>query len=96
MSFSLRKISILENNESLLPAGYQSINLPSIKLFDYVTGETKEIESFDEITEGWQVVIYGLSDFHRTSKISKVIERDDRKIVFITQTSTYELTGEFN
>ena len=88
--YTLKKIELEDGKDSALPAGYSS-TLPFLSLFDYVTERSKPISSIDEVEEGWQVVLTSLRDYHRTSKIRKIVSREDNKITFKTQTSIYEL-----
>lgn len=89
--YTLKKLLLEEGKDSLLPTGYSS-ELPNLDLFKYDTEEKKSIASLDEVSEGWQVILYSHNEYHRTSKISEIISREPNKVTFKTQTSIYELT----
>lgn len=88
--YKLTKLDIEEGKQSALPAGYGS-TLPNLQLYDWETDTSKSIESFEDITEGWQIILFSIRDYHRTSKISKILKREPKKLLFKTQTSIYEL-----
>ena len=93
---TLRKLEIEEGKTSALWAGYES-NLPSMKLIAY-DPDTEEqtydkvIESIQDVEVGKQVLLYSLTEFHRTSPIREIIEKKPGRVLFKTQTSVYELT----
>ena len=89
--YKLEKLELEEGKLSMLSAGYTS-RLPSMKLFDWETNEERFPETLNDISEGWQVVLYSFTDFHRTSKIREIVSRDEKEVVFRTQTSVYKLT----
>lgn len=92
--FTLKKLKIEEGKDSLVWEGYKS-NLPHMKLIDYEDPEfSKDLDSIQDIEVGKQLLLYSLRDYHRTSKISEIISKEPGKVVFRTQTSVYELTGE--
>lgn len=88
--FTLTKVKLQEGRHSLVHEGKET-TLPNAKLFDWETNESKKLESLNDIKEGWQIVLYSLTDHHRTSKIKKIIEYTNKKVVFETETSIYEL-----
>lgn len=96
MTYTLEKLVLEEGADSLLPEGYISRNMQALTIFDYETNEVKKNVSLNDVTEGWQVLLFGRSlyDFHRTSKIKEILERTDTSVKFRTQTSVYLLTEQ--
>ena len=91
--YKLTKLELEKGKASLLGADYTS-ELPDMHLFDWETGENKSDQTIKDITEGWQVILTGAThrDYHRTSKISEILEHTDKYIKFKTQTSIYEMS----
>ena len=89
--YKLKKLNIEEGKTSLLPEGYVTRG-HSLKLLDYETNAIGGIENITDILVGWQVLLEGLGDYHRTSKIKEIVSKDKDSVIFKTQTSTYKLT----
>ena len=93
--FTLKKVQIEEGSKSAVPIGYVA-SYPNLKLLHPHTREVFIPESMKDLREGYQVLIYSLTEYLRTSPISKIQHIDDGYAVFKTQTSTYELKGYFD
>lgn len=90
----LTKLVLEEGKDSLIPQGY-STGAPEMLLIDYEDPDyRKDIETIQDIEVGKQLVLYSMfgKDCHRTSKISEILSSSPERVVFKTQTSTYELT----
>ena len=90
--FHLKKIKIHENEYSMVRPG-SSITSKFIEQFNWEKPEERTpIYSLDDVVVGKQIIAHTFVDFIRTSKITEIIEKTENKIVFKTETSTYELT----
>jgi len=90
--FTLRKLELHAGKDSLIPSGYATTG-DTLILFKYDDPSAKRaITSTDEVEEGYQILVTLASRYHNTSKIAKVISKEPKRVVFETQTSTYELT----
>lgn len=88
--YTLTKLQLEDGKESLLPTGYRT-TASMLSLFDYETDELIRDVDFQEVTEGWQVLLTSPGSHHRTSKIREIVSREKDSIVFKTQTSIYDL-----
>lgn len=90
----LRKIEIEEGKDSVLPENYAT-RAPYMKLIDYSDlSYSKELDSIQDIEVGKQLLLYSLREYHRTSKIKEIVSVEEDKVIFRTQTSLYELSGD--
>lgn len=92
--YTLEKLTINDGEFSAVEAGVKRRS-PLLKVFKWdVPESTKTITSLDQIEEGWQVFLFTQTEWLNTSKISEIVSRSDKEVVFKTQTSTYKLTEE--
>lgn len=90
----LTKLEVEEGKQSVLEAGY-SRYLPFIHLFKYdVPDAKKEVNSVDDVEEGWQIYLSSMTEWMRTSKIKEIVSKSKNIIIFRTQTSLYKLEME--
>lgn len=89
--YTLKKLKVEKGAETLIPEGYEK-TLPFLMLIDY-TDENykKQLNDLRDIEIGRQVYLFSMREYHRTSKISEIVLKEKHKVVFKTQTSTYEL-----
>jgi hypothetical protein len=89
---TLRKIELEDGKDSMISEGHTTC-LPYVELFKYTNPEErKQIESVEEVEEGWQVLMLSIREFHNTSMIKEIIKVEGDTVTFRTQTSVYELT----
>ena len=92
--FILEKLKINDGEFSAVEAGEKRRG-PLLHAFKWdVPNSTKKIASLDQIEEGWQILLISNTEWLNTSKISEIVSRSDKEVVFKTQTSTYKLTKD--
>lgn len=94
MPFTLTKLSVEPDKDSLVTVGY-STTTKTAKILDLEYSEDLiDIASLDDVKVGLHVFLLDRFRYHNTSAIKEIISRDANKIVFKTQTSIYELKHE--
>lgn len=90
MTYRLEKIQIDENSSSVVPVGKVTA-LPSLGVLR--NGDCQTVHNLNDIAEGDQVILASLTEWHRTSPISKILglKNKGKELHFKTQTSTYIL-----
>lgn len=95
--FTLRKLKLHKGKTSMVGVTGGERTYPFLGLIDWEEPDYSEkLDSIQDIKVGKQVIIsnHGGINFLRTSKISEIVSREPRRVVFKTQTSTYELIDE--
>lgn len=90
----LTKLEVEQGKTSFIEAG-QVHTLPWISLFKHDDKDAKkEVNSVDDIEEGWQIFMSSAGQWMNTSKIREIVSKTDTTITFYTQTSLYRLEME--
>lgn len=90
MTYTLRKLELEEGSQSKVPEGYSS-SLPFMVFYHRDTDTILRDVSVGDLKVGVEVLLQSLGDFHKTSAVREILEQDDKRAVFLTQTSKYEL-----
>lgn len=88
--FKLTKLEIEPGKGSMLPAGYSSV-MPNAQLFNAGQEERIPVESVKDVKVGYQLLLTAGFSWHNTSQIREIVSLEDKRVVFKTQTSIYEL-----
>jgi hypothetical protein len=88
--FKLTKLHLDPDKQSMLPAGYSS-TMPMASLFNAGHEERIPVESVKDVKVGYQLLLTAGFSWHNTSQIREIVSLEDKRVVFKTQTSTYEL-----
>ena len=92
--FTLEKLKINDGKFSAVDAGEKRRG-PLLQAFQWDVPESlKTLSSLDAVEEGWQILLQTPAQYLNTSKISEIVSRSDKEVVFKTQTSTYKLTKD--
>lgn len=86
--YKLEKIKIDEGKVSGVPVGMSAESVNLVIIGEDIEHNTK----LTDIKLDVCILVSGLFTFVRTSPISKIISSDDKKVVFKTKSSTYELS----